>query len=132
MDFMLKKELTHKQYLFIKEYLIHKNATKAAMNAGYSAKTARSAGSRLLTNVDIMAAVEKGLSEQLEKADVCADNILLELKRIAFADISDGRGFQKLKALELLGKAFKLFNNRSPRRDKQWSALDLLPPNQRR
>ncbi|CAM3536476.1 terminase small subunit [Parendozoicomonas haliclonae] len=38
---------------FVNEYLLDQNATRAAIAAGYSEKTARSQGSRLLTNVDI-------------------------------------------------------------------------------
>ena len=47
------RELNYKQELFIKEYLQCFNATKAAAAAGYSEKTARSQGQRLLTNVDV-------------------------------------------------------------------------------
>lgn len=46
-------ELTAKQKRFCDEYLIDLNATQAAIRAGYSAKTARSQGQRLLTNVDV-------------------------------------------------------------------------------
>ena len=46
-------KLTEKQKKFVDEYLIDLNATQAAMRAGYSEKTARSIGQRLLTNVDI-------------------------------------------------------------------------------
>ena len=46
-------ELTNKQEFFCDEYLVDFNATRAAKVAGYSEKTARSQGQRLLTNVDI-------------------------------------------------------------------------------
>ena len=46
-------KLTEKQKKFVDEYLIDLNATQAAIRAGYSEKTARSIGQRLLTNVDI-------------------------------------------------------------------------------
>jgi len=38
---------------FVAEYLVDLNATQAALRAGYSARTARAQGARLLTNVDI-------------------------------------------------------------------------------
>jgi len=124
---MSEKGFTPKQRLFVKEYLVDKNATKAAIRAGYSIKTARSAGSRLLlTNVGISTAIEKGLAEQLEKADVYAINILAELKRIAY-----GGGSDRLHAIELLGKFLGIFNNRPNSEIREMSALELLSPAQR-
>jgi hypothetical protein len=45
--------LTFRQRRFVNEYLVELNAAKAAIRAGYSPKTAKSQGSRLLTNVDV-------------------------------------------------------------------------------
>ena len=45
--------MTHRQELFIQEYIKTGNATISAIKAGYSKRTARSIGQRLLTNVDI-------------------------------------------------------------------------------
>lgn len=50
---------TDKQERFVTEYLRCFNATEAAIAAGYSPRTARVQGSRLLTNADIRAAIEK-------------------------------------------------------------------------
>ena len=106
---MSKKKLNPKQQVFITNYLIYRNATKAAKIAGYSLKTARSIGARLLTNVDISEAIECGLKEQLSKADISADYIIQELRKIAFAD---SRNLGKLKALELFGKSLGLFQRK--------------------
>lgn len=54
---MARQGLTPKQTRFVAEYLVDLNATQAAIRAGYSAKTARQIGQRLLTKVDIAAAV---------------------------------------------------------------------------
>lgn len=105
---MPKKEITMKQRLFVIEYLQCRNATKAAVKAGYSPKTARSAGSRLLTNVDISIAIEKGVREQLERADITSDHIMMALKRVAFSDYGV---VGRLRALELLGKSLGIFKN---------------------
>lgn len=51
--------LTHKQKCFIYEYLKDLNATQAACRAGYSVKTARQIGSRLLTFVDIQEEIKR-------------------------------------------------------------------------
>ena len=45
--------LSLKQKKFCEEYVISGNATEAAKKAGYSEKTARSQGQRMLTFVDI-------------------------------------------------------------------------------
>lgn len=44
-------DLTSKQRRFVENYLLDLNATQAAIRAGYSQKTARQQGHRLLTNV---------------------------------------------------------------------------------
>jgi phage terminase small subunit len=69
---MADKEFTGKQAMFIQFYAETLNATKAATLAGYSAKTAYSAGARLLKDVEIakeidalLAAKVMGISEVL-------------------------------------------------------------------
>lgn len=80
------KALTAKQRRFVDAYCeFGFNATRAAIEAGYSAKTARSQGSRLLTNVDIAAAV----SARLDEAAMPANEVLARLADIARADIGD-------------------------------------------
>lgn len=56
---MTKAKLTPKQDKFVKEYLLNGgNATKAAISAGYSEKTAKSIGQENLTKPDVKAAIE--------------------------------------------------------------------------
>lgn len=50
--------LSVKQTAFVEAWLKHLNAAKAAREAKYSKKTARQQGQRLLTNVDILNAIE--------------------------------------------------------------------------
>ena len=45
--------MNERQKHFADEYIISKNATQSAIKAGYSEKTARSIGQKLLTKVDI-------------------------------------------------------------------------------
>lgn len=68
------------------EYLKDMNATRAAVSAGYSKKTAESAGSRLLRNVKVSAQIEKKTGERCQKLDISADRVLAELARLAFHD----------------------------------------------
>jgi hypothetical protein len=123
---MTKKYFTPMQQLFIAEYVLHKNATKAAQNAGYSSKTARSMGSRLLTNVYIMEAIEKQLAVQVKRAEISADRIIQELKNIAFADPLFGGSSNKLRALELLGQSLGIFQKPNETSSKPDSASMVL------
>lgn len=124
---MRQNGLTPKQRIFIAEYIVYKNATKAAIKAGYSARTARQAGSRLMcTNVDIKAAIEKGLAEQLERAEITANGLISELKAIAFADPLYRNPAGKMRALEFLAKALGIFKDRGAQPAAGYSALDLL------
>ena len=78
--------LTEKQELFCQRYLIDFNATKAAIEAGYSPDTARSIGCENLTKPDIQARIAE-LREQTGKAfNITRERIAQELALIAFGD----------------------------------------------
>ncbi|MEE3929657.1 terminase small subunit [Pseudomonas viridiflava] len=79
--------LTVKQQRFVDEYLIDLNATQAAIRAGYSQKTARQIGNRMLTNVDIQAATSKRMGERSNRVEITQDMVLKELAKIGFSDI---------------------------------------------
>lgn len=80
------RELTPKQQQFVVEYLVDLNATQAAIRCGYSEKTANREGSRLLSNVDIAAAVNVAMSKRSQRTELTADRVLLEIQRMAFYD----------------------------------------------
>lgn len=79
--------LTPKQQRFVDEYLVDLNATQAAIRAGYSKKTARVQGCRLLTYAAVAKAIEAGRAVQAETAIVTREQVLRELKRIGMSDI---------------------------------------------
>ncbi len=81
--------LTTKQLLFCKEYLIDKNATNAAIRAGYSKKTARAIGYENLTKPVIMHEIEKNLKKITDKIEISAERVLTEISRLAFANIEN-------------------------------------------
>ena len=56
---MSKKELTAKQRMFVKEYLIDLNATQAAIRAGYSENAAKEIGYENLTKPHITEAIQQ-------------------------------------------------------------------------
>jgi phage terminase small subunit len=82
-------DLNKKQAIFVKEYLVDFNATRSAVAAGYSKKTAEAAASRLLRNVKVRAAVEQETSQRCEKLGVDADQILTELQKLAYSNMLD-------------------------------------------
>ena len=127
--------LTPRQARFVGEYLIDLNGTQAAIRAGYSEKSAKQQGSRLLTNADVQAAVVKGQAEKAEKLGLSQEWVLRRLVQVverclqaeAVVDrmgepviIETPEGemgaaytFQAAganRALELLGKHLNLFN----------------------
>ena len=77
--------LNHKQQIFVAEYARTGNATRSAKAAGYSPRTARSQGQRLLTNVDI----RERLAAVVRAAEVEATDVLREQAAIAFATMAD-------------------------------------------
>ena len=72
--------LTPRQQRFVDAYLLDPNATQAATKAGYSAKTAKQQGSRLLTNVDVAAAIQADQVRIAKEASVTQDWLIDEFK----------------------------------------------------
>jgi len=89
-------KFSSKQQVFINAYLSNGfNATQAAIEAGYSAATARQQGSRLLTNVDI----KQEINTRLTDYAMPANEVLARLADHARGDMRD---FADL-SLETLG-----------------------------
>lgn len=82
-------KLTDKQKTFVEEYLVDLNATQAAIRAGYSERSAHNIASRLLKRDDIKDAIREAMHERSERTKVTADRVILEISRVAFANMSD-------------------------------------------
>jgi phage terminase small subunit len=106
--------MTPKQKRFIAEYSIDLNATRAAIRAGYSKRSAAQIGERLLRNVEISTAVQKANDKILTKAELTAEEVIQRIwdnvKRCE--DPNDYQPFAVFKGLELLGKHLGLFTNK--------------------
>lgn len=81
--------LDDRQLRFCEEYLIDFHATRAATVAGYSAKTARSQASDLLTRPNIQAKIKELAQKVMEQTGDPKIRIILELQMIAFGDMKD-------------------------------------------
>ncbi len=94
--------MTHRQELFIQEYIKTGNATNSAIKAGYSKRTARSIGQRLLTNVDI----KKKINELSQK--IACNNIMTAKERQEYLtkliNADDVKISEKLRAVDILNK----------------------------
>ncbi len=90
--------MTEKQRLFVAEYLVDRNATKAAIRAGYSPRTAYSIGSENLTKPEIKKAIQDKLDHIEDELGITRDRILREYRNIAFSDITDYVQLEKTEA----------------------------------
>jgi len=85
----MSDKLTPKQALFIDEYLIDGNATRAAIAAGFSQASAAAAGARLLKRPAIAVMINERQAHRFRRLEVTADRITRELAKLAFYDVRD-------------------------------------------
>lgn len=117
-----------KQRKFADEYLIDCNATQAAIRAGYSPKTAKQVGQRLLTKVDLSTYIEQQLERIHNEKTADAQEVLEYLTAVMRGEHTEqalrlvGEGVQeidtlevsakdRLKAAELIGKRYGMFKD---------------------
>ena len=115
--------LNARQQAFVREYLIDLNATQAAIRAGYSPATAKQIGSRLLTHVDVSAAVVEAQAGRARRTEVTQDWVV---KRLAEEADDRGRGAShaaRVSALKLLGEHVGMWAAKTPLEQ----FLDSLP-----
>jgi phage terminase small subunit len=79
--------LTPRRQRFVAEYLVDLNGTQAAIRAGYSPRTANEQAARLLAKASVSQAVAEGQARHLAKAEISAERVLEEVRRIAFSDV---------------------------------------------
>lgn len=110
---MGKRTLSDKQQRFVAEYLVDLNATRAAIRAGYSEKTARSVGSENLAKPDIAAAIARAQSKVEKKAEWTAAERLIALKTIF-----DGTAKEDPRvAVSAIAEANKMQGSYAPRKN---------------
>ena len=71
--------MNDKQNAFVHEYLKDKNATQAAIRAGYSPRSAGQSAHRMMKDSEIKAAIDSGLEEAAENAQVTAEWVIERL-----------------------------------------------------
>lgn len=90
-------ELSLRQKKFADEYIISGNATKSAIEAGYSKKTAESIGSRLLRNVKVSEYISKRTQEVFEERAMSVAEALAISASIARGEIQQGQTKKNVK-----------------------------------
>ena len=123
-------ELKNKQHeLFCLEIASGQNNTQAAINAGYSEKSARKTGNRLRTNADISARIDELMAEIASEKVADAQEVMEYLTSVMRGESQSsvlcliGDGMQetiekrpdekeRLKAAELLGKRYGLYTEK--------------------
>lgn len=129
----MKTIMNKKQKKFADEYLIDCNATQAAIRAGYSEKTAKSIGQRMLTYVDIKNYIDEQLSLIHNERIADATEVMMYLTSVlrgeseAAVVVVEGTGEgcseartmtktpderERLKAAELIGKRYGIFTDK--------------------
>lgn len=131
-----KTSMTGKMMRFAQEYVIDRNATQAAIRAGYSERSALNQGSRLMKNDEVLRQIEIFTHELAEKSKLTAEAIVADLievkercmqrapvmvregKEMVQAIDDEGRNVWQFdakganKSLELLGKHIGMFVER--------------------
>ena len=84
-----KKSARIRYKLFAHAYAVDQNATKAALIAGYSPRTADKQGSRLLNHVEVKAAIASIVEQRAKKMDISAERVLKEIAVLGFSNMMD-------------------------------------------
>ena len=106
----LKDGLTPQQHEFCYAYLAHKsNGTEAAIEAGYSKKTAYVQASKLLNHPKIKERIAELTEKALNKLTYTAQDVLNELAIMGFSNINNYMTFKDdtacMKSNEEIGEA---------------------------
>jgi len=81
-----KREMKDKRRRFVEEYLVCRDATKAAIAAGYARSTASARGYQFLREPGVAAIIAEHDRALTAKLHVTAERVLLEVSRLAFSD----------------------------------------------
>lgn len=101
--------MTAKQKAFVAAYLVCRNATKAAIEAGYSKKTAYEIGANNLKKATIKRAIDEAEAKALSEA-VASRTEILEFLTATMRDVEKTQK-DRLNAAKMLGDYYSLYKN---------------------
>jgi phage terminase small subunit len=105
--------LTNRQWKFVQHYVSLPNGTQAAIDAGYSVKSAAEQASLLLSNAKIKSAIDRQLAVAAERCAVTTDSVLRGLVRESTYAGPGASHAARVRALELLGKTLSMFTDQT-------------------
>lgn len=103
------RPLTERELGFVQQYLVDKNATQAAIRAGYSPTSAGRHGHDMLKRPIIKAALARELKAQAARTLMTADQVLLDIQHIGDKALRSAEFSVALRSRELIGKHFRVF-----------------------
>ncbi len=101
-----------KQQRFAEEYVVDHNATQAAIRAGYSERTAKQQGHRLLTNVDVAGAIRAKEARLSRKIEVTVASLTEELEEARVLAMEKGHASAAVQATMGIAKLHGLLVDR--------------------
>lgn len=104
-------KLSKKMELFVEEYFVDLNASKACLRAGYKTQSPNKMASKLLNHPLVAEAIRKRTEERKEETKLSADYVITKLVSIAERNEKDNPT-AALRSLEMLGKTLGLFKDR--------------------
>lgn len=75
-------KLTDKQELFAREFIKDLNATQAAIRAGYSERSSRNQGARMMANDDILQRIAELKADRADRVQIDADYVLRQAVKL--------------------------------------------------
>lgn len=130
-------KLTIKQKKFADEYIRLGNSTQAAINAGYSKKTARQIGADNLSKAYIREYINEKMKSLDAKKTMQIQEIMEELTSIARGEVKEERldkdgdivetrplFADRLKAMDMLGKRYGMWNGMAQEAASQTVIID--------
>lgn len=85
----VRAELTDRERVFVREYLVDLNAAQAVVRAGYSPRAAKQTAYRIMNRPRVKAAVEAAMAERAAGLKITAERVLRELALLGFANVMD-------------------------------------------
>ena len=101
-------KLSARHQRFVQEFIQDGNAAAAALRAGYSPRSAKNAGYRLLRHPEVQEAIARAQATAAQRAEDCAERVRRDLLRATEGAIEDRdwRGIGKI--LELRCKVHQM------------------------
>jgi len=123
--------MTAKQERFVKAYLKCLNATEAAKKSGYSERSAKTLGARLLANPDVKREIATRQAAIAKHADIEKASLVRQLAAMIFTNVSDivewDGGTLKVKPLSEIPGEFHPAIQKIERRADGTATIEMVP-----